>query len=72
MAIYRLRRPLDDHTFEDIEARDERHALAIFGEKLDLVFTLDAGEAAPEYMMGRIEKNVSWTRPPDIPVWKKL
>ena len=70
VPIYRLWRQSDDKTFEDIEARDEGHALAIFQEKFGLNLTLVEGPAAPEYMMGRIEKAVSWTKPPDIPVYE--
>ena len=71
MAIYRLWRQSDDHTFEVIDAADKKHALAQFEEKHGLALTLEEGDAAPEYMMGRMEKNVCWTHPPDIPVWEK-
>ena len=71
MPKYRLWRQSDDKTFEDIEARDKGHALAIFQEKFGLNLTLAEGPAAPQYMMGRIEKAVSWTKAPDIPVWIK-
>ena len=70
MSIYRLWRQSDDKTFEDIEARDERHALAIFQEMFGLKLTFAEGPAAPQYMMGRIEKAVSWTKPLDIPVYE--
>lgn len=69
MVIYRLWRQTDNHTFRDIEARDNEHAIAVFGEMLGTFLTLKQGQAAPEYMMGSVDKEAGWARPPDIPVW---
>ncbi len=71
MAIYRLWRESDNKTFDDIEARDHEHAITIFGEKLGIKLTLTEGPVAPGYMMQRIEKEVSWTPAPGIPVWEE-
>ena len=54
MAIYRLRRVSDSVTF-DADARDDEHALVVFGQRLGIPLALK-GPAAPEYMMGRIGK----------------
>ncbi len=69
MAIYRLWRVSDDKTF-DKDARDDEHAVVVFGELLGVTLTLEEGPAAPPYMMGRIEKEVSWTKNPDIAVYE--
>ncbi len=70
MPIYRLWRQSDDKTFEK-DARDDEHALELFGQELDVPLTLTEGPAAPQYMMGRIEKKtVNWTKPLDISVWE--
>ncbi len=68
MPLYRLRRLLDDKTFEK-DARDDEHALAVFGQKLRVTLTFE-GPAAPQYMMGHIGKTVNWTKPLDISVWE--
>ncbi len=69
MPIYRLWRQSDDKTFEK-DARDDEHALAVFGQELGVTLTLAEGPAAPPYMMGRIEKEVNWTKKPDIAVYE--
>ncbi len=69
MPIYRLWRPSDDKTFEK-EARDDKHALVLFGQELGVTLTLEEGPAVAEYMMGRIEKAPGWTMPLDIPVYE--
>ena len=69
MPIYRLQRQSDDKTFEK-DARDDEHALLVFGQLLGVTLTLTEGPAAPPYMMRRIEKEMSWTKPPDISVWE--
>ncbi len=69
MPIYRLWRQSDDKTFDDISARDDEHALELFGQELGIILTFAEGPAAPPYMMGRQEKAVSWTKPLDISVW---
>ena len=66
MAIYRLWRQSDNHTFDDIEARDKEHAVATFANQHGLSLTLEEGEAGPEYMMGRVEKDPHWSKGPDI------
>ena len=71
VMIYRLWRISDDKIFEDIEARDGGHALAIFQEKFGLKLTSIRGQAAPEYMMGHIKKDVNWTPTPNIPLWEE-
>ena len=70
MPYYQLWRQSDNKTFDLINARDKEHAVAIFGQSLRTKLTLAEGPAAPEYMMGRIEKEVSWRPKPDIPVWE--
>lgn len=69
MPIYRLWRQSDDKTFEK-DARDDEHALVVFGQLLGVTLTFAEGPAAPQYMMGRIEKEPSWTKPLDIPVYE--
>ena len=69
MPIYRLWRQSDDKTFEK-DARDDEHALAVFGRELGVTLTLTEGPTAPPYMMGRIENEASWTKKPDISVWE--
>ncbi len=70
MLIYRLWRESDDKSLDDIEARDDEHALGVFGQQLGVTLTLTAGPAAPQYMMGRIKKWASWTKKPDIAVYE--
>ncbi len=70
MSIYRLWRDSDDKSFDDIEARDDEHALEVFGQQLGITLTLKEAPAAPQYMMGRIEKWASWTEKPDIAVYE--
>ncbi len=70
MSIYRLWRELDDKSFDDIEARDDEHALEVFRQQLGITLTLTEGLAAPQYMMGHIEKLVGWTKKPDIAVYE--
>ena len=70
MPKYRLWRQWDNKTFDDKEARDEKHALELFGQELGVSLTLTEVHAAPPYMMGRIEKEVGWTKKPDIAVWE--
>jgi hypothetical protein len=70
MSIYRLWRELDDKSFDDIEARDNEHALEVFGQQLGITLTLKEAPAAPQYMMGRIEKWAGWTKKPDIAVYE--
>ncbi len=70
MSIYRLWRDSDDKSFDDIEARDDEHALEVFGQQLGITLTLKEAPAAPQYMMGRIEKWASWTKKPDIAVYE--
>ena len=69
MAIYRIWRQSDNETF-DMEARDDEHAVKVFGELLGVTLTLAEGPAAPPYMMGLIEKDVSWTKKPNIAVYE--
>lgn len=69
MPIYRLWRQLDNETFEE-DARDDEHALAVFGQLLNVRLTLTEGPAAPPYMMGRVEKALHWVGPLDIPVYE--
>ena len=71
MPWYRLWRQSDNKTFDDKNARDEEHALELFGQELGVPLTLTEGPAAPPYMMGRIEKEVGWTKKPDIAVYEK-
>ncbi len=71
MPIYRLWRASDDTTFDDVDARDNAHAIAMFSQQLDMAFTLEEGPNVAPYMMGRIAKEVGWTKAPDIPVWVK-
>ncbi len=68
MPIYRLWRQSDDKTFEK-DARDDEHALAVFGQELGVTLTFE-GSAAPQYMMGCIKKEASWTKKPDIAVYE--
>ena len=69
MPIYRLKRMSDGETF-DADARDYGHALVVFGHRLGANLTLEEGLAAPQYMMGRIEKEPSWMKPLDIAVYE--
>ena len=71
MPAYSLWRVSGNKTFDPVEARDDRHAIAILSDQLGVELTLDEGQAAPPYMMGRLEKEVNWTKKPDIPVWVK-
>ena len=68
MPIYRLRRVSDNKTFDE-DARDDAHAVMVFGQLLSVALTLE-GPAAPQYMMGRIEKDLGWAKPEDIPVYE--
>ena len=70
MPIYRLWRERDNKAFDDKYARDEKHALELFGQEIGVTLTLAEGPAAPPYMMGRIEEGVGWTKKPDIAVWE--
>ena len=72
MPMYRLWRASDDKTFENVEGRDDTHAVALFSRHLGVTLTLEEKrhEVAP-YMMGRREKEAAWTMAPDIPVWIK-
>ena len=71
MAIYRFWRVSDAKSFDDIEARDDEHALEVFGQQRGVTLTpLTEGPAAPQYMMGRIEKEAAWTKKPDIAVYE--
>ncbi len=70
MAIYRLWRASNGKSFDDIEARDNEHALEVFGQLLGITLTLTEGLAAPQYMMGRIEKGAAWTKRPGIAVYE--
>ena len=70
MSIYRLWRESDDKSFDDIEAHDDEHALEVFRQQLGITLTLTEGPAAPQYMMGRIEKEAAWTKRPDIAVYE--
>jgi hypothetical protein len=70
LSIYRLWRESDNKSFDDIEARDSEHALEVFGQLLGITLTLKEAPAAPQYMMGRIEKWAGWTKKPDIAVYE--
>ncbi len=67
--MYRLWRVSDNETF-DKDARDDEHAVVVFGGLLGVTLTLAEGPAAPPYMMGRIEKEGGWTKKPDIAVYE--
>lgn len=69
MPKYRLWRQSDDTSFDE-DARDDEHALVVFGKLLGVSLTLTEGPAAPPYMMGRLEKALGWTKRPDIPVYE--
>ena len=69
MPMYRLLRLSDNKSF-DKEARDDEHAVALFGQELGVNLTLAEGLAASPYMMGVVEKEVSWAKPPNIPVFE--
>ncbi len=69
MAIYALWRVSDNKTFEK-DARDDEHAVVVFGELLGITLTLAEVTAAPPYMMVLIEKEASWTKKPDIAVYE--
>jgi hypothetical protein len=71
MAIYRLRREVDGHTFDDVDASNAEHALAIFSRQTGVALTLNPGPAAPQFMMGLIEKGLHWAKPLDISVWER-
>jgi len=46
------------------------HAIAIFGQNLDITFTLEEGPMVPGYMMARKDTaDAAWAKPPEIPVW---
>ncbi len=70
MPYYRLWRQSDNTWHGPVNARDHAHAVAIFSEQLNITLTLEEGPAAPPYMMGRVEKEVGWTKKPDIAVWE--
>ena len=72
MPWYRLWRQSDNKMFDDKNARDEKHALELFGQGLGVTLTLTESptDAGPPYMMGRIEKEVGWTKKLDISVWE--
>ncbi len=69
MPIYRLWRESDNKSFNK-DARDDEHAVVVFGELLGVTLTLEEGPTAPPYMMARIEKEASWTKKPDIAVYE--
>ena len=60
----------DAKSFDDIEARDDEHALEVFGQLLGVTLALTEGPAAPQYMMSRIEKGTAWTKRPGIAVYE--
>ena len=69
MPLYKLRRVIDQEEFEG-DARDDSHALAVFGQQLGVPLSLE-GPAAPEYMMGRVRSDGKYLGSPlDIPVFK--
>ena len=69
MPLYKLRRVIDQEEFEG-DARDDNHALAVFGQLLGVSLSLE-GPAAPEYVMGRVRTNeVHWAGPLEIPVFE--
>ena len=70
MPRYTLWRESDNSTHGPIEARDDVHAIAIFGQNLDITFTLEEGPMVPGYMMARKDTaDAAWAKPPEIPVW---
>ena len=69
MPIYRLWRVSDNETFEE-DARDEHHALVVFGELLGVKLTLEEGPPAPEYMLDPVETELHWNTPLTTPVWE--
>ncbi len=71
MPIYRLWRIGfgENQTISRKDARDDEHAVVVFGELLGVTLTLEEGPTAPPYMMARIEKESSWTKKPDIAVY---
>lgn len=71
MPKYRLWRVSGNKTFDPVEARDDRHAIAILSDQLGVELTLDEGPAGAPYMMGCRGKAAAWTKKPDIPVWIK-
>ncbi|MBL6928257.1 MAG: hypothetical protein ISR44_03715 [Rhodospirillales bacterium] len=69
MSIYRLWKQETDETFDDVDARDDEHALLVFGAILGITLALE-GPAAPQYMMKRVGTEEGWSLPPDIPVYE--
>ena len=53
----------------DVDARDDEHALLVFGAILGITLALE-GPAAPQYMMKRVGTEEGWSLPPDIPVYE--
>jgi hypothetical protein len=42
----------------------------VFGELLGVNLTMEEGQAAPEYMMNRVRKELHWDTPLATPVWE--
>ena len=69
MALFRLLRIHDQKEFE-ADARDDEHALAIFGHQLGATLTLVEGPTVAPYLMQLMEKTTSFTKTPGIPVYQ--
>jgi hypothetical protein len=59
MPIYRIRQERDTTTCE-CDASSPGDAIAVFSELLGITLTLTEGPAAPDYMMGRVERGPHW------------
>ncbi len=70
MPIYRLLRVSDNKTFDDKDARDDKHALILFEQELGVVLTFTERPTAPQYLMGRMDTTQGGTKPPNISVYE--
>ena len=72
LSIYRLWRSDGLEPFTETDARDCKHAVALFASQLGEPLTLEEQPALAPYMLDVIEPNlVKFREPPSIPVWRR-
>jgi hypothetical protein len=71
MPYYELWIVDGNRTLPSVSARDEKHAVAIFGEQLGLLLTMEDQDVAPYAMLRETrEREAHWVGRPEIPVWR--
>ena len=73
MPDYRLWRESDNTWHGPVNARDDAHAVFVFGEQFGTTLTLEERAMMAPYMMARRDNQgrAAWAKDPDIPVWGK-